>query len=190
MTAERHDDSDRQADFDSRFAEIVSQFGSEEDDRPGSGPGDPDEDTQDTEVTKSDRPPDVPGAHPGASTNPTTSWRKFENQYHDPKPQPPDPLAGLPSQWRVPDGDGLSYLDDEEDFVPPPPAPLPKDDLHFWAILATLIGGPMWVFYLAIFDRYARSLWWVLAVGTCVAGVVLLVLRQPKNHDDPDDDLL
>ena len=173
MSSEKYDDSKRQAEFDSRFAEIVAQLGDQLDDptRP-----DPDEPVDNTPASDG----------PDPATNPTTSWRW--SAADEPDEPAEDPLAELPSQWRMPGPDGASILDDEEeDFVPPPPAPLPKDDLQFWAIIATLIGGPLWVFYLAIFDRYAQSLWWMLAIATCVLGVVLLVLRQPKNHDDEDD---
>ena len=39
------------------------------------------------------------------------------------------------------------------------------------------------------FDRYAQSLWWVLACALFIAGVVQLIMRSPKNRDDdPDDD--
>lgn len=112
-------------------------------------------------------------AGPISPVNPSTSFRT-----------PPS----VPSQWRVPD-DGTSLLDDEPDFVPPPPDPLPRDDAQFWLILITLVGGPLWVLYLAFFDSWARPIWWVLALATCVAGVVLLVLRQPKNHDDDEPDV-
>lgn len=101
------------------------------------------------------------------------------------------PLAGLPTQWRMPPSGSASFLDDDADtFVPAPPRPLPSgdEDLGFWTMLGCLIGGPAWLLYLFFFDSYAQSLWWVLACAVFVAGVVQLVMRSPKSRDDDDDD--
>ncbi len=172
-------DGREQADFDNRFAQIIEGLEQELQGPDGDDDGD----------DEGRRPP--PGKPHGS--NPSTSWGADEARHddHDEAPstdEQADPLEQLPSSWRMPT-DGMSYLDDDEDdFVPPEPDPLPRDDLGFWAILTTLIGGPLWVLYLAIFAPYARTLWWVLAVCTCVAGVVLLVLRQPHSDDLEDDD--
>ncbi len=176
-----------QEEFDDRFAQIVKGLQDEV-----AGPDDTDEPDGDSRP-----PPSAPGISP--ASNPTTSWWSKpapDPDPHDtPAPDPhdqdgdADPLAELPSSWRVPTG-GYSVLPDEDDdeFVPPEPDPLPRDDVQFWAILVSLVGGPLWVLYLALFDPMARTLWWVLAVGTCVAGVVLLVLRQPHSDDLEDED--
>lgn len=171
-------DGREQADFDSRFAQIIEGLEQEL-----HGPED------DAGEDESRRPP---SGKPQGS-NPSTSWSADEAEHGDDESpssgEQTDPMAQLPSSWRMP-AEGMSYLDDDEDdFVPPEPDPLPRDDLGFWAILTTLIGGPLWVLYLAIFAPYARTLWWVLAVCTCVAGVVLLVLRQPHSQDLEDDDV-
>ncbi|RNI24413.1 hypothetical protein [Flexivirga caeni] len=123
--------------------------------------------------------PDAPDAEAGAPDEPGM-------------PEP-SPLAGLPTQWRMPPSGAPSFLEDFEDdtFVPAPPQPLPSsdEDLGFWTMLGCLIGGPLWLLYLLFFDRYAQSLWWVLACAVFVAGVVQLIMRSPKNRDDdPDDD--
>lgn len=102
-------------------------------------------------------------------------------------PPPADPVAGLPSQWRVPSGDSLSILDEKE-FVPEEPRPLPSGDLGFWGAIAGLGGGIVWLLYLFFFDRYARPLWWVLAVVVTLTGLVLVFLRQPHQRDDDWDD--
>ncbi|MBO1755333.1 hypothetical protein [Allobranchiibius sp. CTAmp26] len=107
-----------------------------------------------------------------------------------PEPEPPTPPA-LPVQWRVPDsGSASDILEDDGTYEPPPPAPLPRDDVQFWAIWATLVGGPLWLIYLFAFQRDCQPIWWVLACLVCILGVVLLVLRQPNSRDeqDPFDD--
>lgn len=101
---------------------------------------------------------------------------------------PPAQGLQIPAQWRTPTGP--SFLEDNEpDFVPPEPEPLPQDEM-FWVTLALLVVGPLWFLYLFFFDRYAATLWWVLALTMSFAGVAMLVLRQPRNreHEDPDDD--
>lgn len=60
--------------------------------------------------------------------------------------------------------------------------------MGFWTMAGCLIGGPAWLLYLFFFDRYAQSLWWVLACALFVAGVIQLFMRSPKNRDDLDDD--
>lgn len=169
-----------QADFDNRFAEIIEGFEQDASD------GAPDaSSTSDEPPNASGQPPNDDHRSSNHRSNPTTNWR---DQHPPEDPPAGGPLDDLPSSWRMPSG-GFSYLDDDdEEFVPPEPDPLPKDDLQFWTILITLFGGPLWVLYLAIFAPYARTLWWVLAIGTCVAGVVLLVLRQPHSSEFEDDD--
>ncbi|MEO8850189.1 MAG: hypothetical protein ABI360_00520 [Allobranchiibius sp.] len=106
------------------------------------------------------------------------------------EPEEPD-TPELPSQWRVPEnGSTTQFLDDAGSYEPPPPAPLPRDDVQFYAIWASLIGGPLWLIYLFAFDRESRPLWWILACLVCLMGMSLLVLRQPVSRDeqDPFDD--
>ncbi|MBO1766875.1 MULTISPECIES: hypothetical protein [Allobranchiibius] len=109
-----------------------------------------------------------------------------EPEVEEPEPQPPAPPA-LPVQWRVPDsGAANDILEDDGTYEPPPPAPLPRDDVQFWAIWASLVGGPLWLIYLFAFERDCQPIWWVLACLVCILGVVLLVLRQPNSRDDQD----
>lgn len=110
----------------------------------------------------------------------------------EPAPSPPheapDPIASLPSQWRTPPTDSASVLDEVDEFVPEEPAPLPSGDLGFWGALAGLAGGILWLLYLFFFDREARTIWWVLAILTTLAGLVMVFLRQPERRDDGWDD--
>jgi hypothetical protein len=78
----------------------------------------------------------------------------------------------------------------EEHFVPGPTAPLPpQEDLHFWAIVLGMVGGPLLLLWLVLFRPGVSGWWTLLAVGLSVGGFVLLVLRQPhsRSPDDPDD---
>lgn len=123
-------------------------------------------------------PDETDGAGPGQPTEPGPD--------RAPEPTATDPLAGLPSQWRMPTGE--SILDEEDGFVPPPPRPLPAGDLNFYGAIGGLVGGPLWLLYLFFFDRYARPVWWLLACAVFVGGLVLLILRQPEKRDDDWDD--
>ncbi|MDE9366763.1 hypothetical protein PZ938_14205 [Luteipulveratus sp. YIM 133132] len=151
-------------DFDARFAEIIAQF---------------DDDPLDSSALD-ERPED---------TAPEPKPRDAEGEPAPALDPPSDPLHSLPTQWRMPSTDEPpALMEDDGTYEPPPPAPLPAGDLHFWAILTAMVGGPLWLLYLFLFDRYARPLWWVLACATSAAGVVLLILRQPANRDEQDED--
>lgn len=102
-----------------------------------------------------------------------------------------DPVAALPSQWRVSGQDAADLLPPEShEYQPPEPEPLPAGDLGFWGALLGTIGGPLFLLYLVFFDRDARPLTWFLGGAVTVAGLVLIVLRQPERRsDDWDDDV-
>lgn len=162
-SAEHSSPGDEQDQFD----EIVARLREE-----GWPDLDADDDAQDPTA---ERPRDEPDAGADSASQ------------EEATPPPADPVAGLPSQWRVPSGDSLSILDEKE-FVPEEPRPLPSGDLGFWGAIAGLGGGIVWLLYLFFFDRYARPLWWVLAVVVTLTGLVLVFLRQPHQRDDDWDD--
>ncbi len=115
---------------------------------------------------------------------------KGSETYASTEPEDAEPPE-LPSQWRVPEtGSTTQFLDDAGSYEPPPPAPLPRDDVQFYAIWASLVGGPLWLIYLFAFNRDGRPLWWILACLVCLVGMGLLVLRQPVSRDqqNPFDD--
>ena len=90
----------------------------------------------------------------------------------------------------TPDGmatDFRSYEPPEEDdhFVPPTPPPLPAGDLHFWAIVVGLVGGPLLVFLSAVVPVFSEGWIGVGAILTLV-GFGLLILRQPRDRRDDD----
>ncbi|BDZ57764.1 hypothetical protein [Barrientosiimonas endolithica] len=144
----------------------------------GRGSGEGEGSGDDGRTAGAGAPDETDGAGPGQPTEPGPD-RATE-------PTATDPLAGLPSQWRMPTGE--SILDEEDGFVPPPPRPLPAGDLNFYGAIGGLVGGPLWLLYLFFFDRYARPVWWLLACAVFVGGLVLLILRQPEKRDDDWDD--
>lgn len=169
MSLEGREEPDEQTDIDRRFAEIIEHL--------------------DPSFTVADTP--APLERPRAAGKSAADEQPEPEQPPTAPAPPPSPLAGMPAQWRMPPSGAESFLDDDEadTFVPAPPQPLPSgDDLGFWAMAGCLVGGPVWLLYLFFFDRYAQSLWWVLACAVFVAGVVQLIMRSPKNRDDLDDD--
>lgn len=97
-------------------------------------------------------------------------------------PPPDDDLESAPPQdaWR-----GWDESDEEEHFIPPTPS-LPAGDIHLWSIVAGLLGGPLILILSEVF-RVLRADWWTpVGLVVSVVGVVLLVLRLPKNRDYTD----
>lgn len=76
-------------------------------------------------------------------------------------------------------------FEDDDHFVPPPTPPLPIGDLHFWAIVGALVGGPGLLFFSAVIPVLERA-WSAVGLMLTVVGFVLLVLRLPKNRRDDD----
>ena len=132
-------------------------------------------------------PPDpspAPTSPPSAPTSPPPAPRprpqhfRFEGGTNAPG-EPVEP----PPSWRSPE----PVDEPEEHFQPGPTAPLPAGDLQFWGILAGLVGGPLMLVYLVLFNREGNPLWMLAAVGVTVAGFGLLVQRLPRHRDDDDD---
>lgn len=149
---------DRPDDVDRRFREIVAGLGT---DLP-EGPGIP-------ERPGADRvnPPPSGVPHTGGPRAGVT-------------PEDPGPPEGMATDFR-------SYSPPEEDdhFVPPPTPPLPAGDLHFWAILTGLVGGPLLVVLSAVLPVLDPG-WAALGAALTIAGFVLLVLRQPRRRSHGD----
>lgn len=143
----------------------------------------------------------APGAehHPDPSSPQGRAAPRADRYPHPSSPQePPAPRAEHylnppPSSHLgpgTPEGmatDHRSYEPPEEEdhFVPPDPPPLPAGDLHFWAIVVGLIGGPLLVVLSAVVPVLDRS-WAIGGLLLSIAGFVLLVLRQPR-YRGPDD---
>lgn len=124
-------------------------------------------------------PPSLPDPSPAPpSPRPRPQHFRFEGGTNAPG-EPVEP----PPSWRSPE----PVDEPEEHFQPGPTAPLPAGDLQFWGILAGLVGGPLMLVYLVLFNREGNPLWMLAAVGVTVAGFGLLVQRLPRHRDDDDD---
>ncbi|HET8594958.1 MAG TPA: hypothetical protein VFM07_06900 [Intrasporangium sp.] len=103
------------------------------------------------------------------------------------------PIAPVtPHVWRggsVPDEDATQPEDDEDEHFVPPAVHLPsaEDDPMYWATVGCLVGGPLLLLYLLIFDRGGSAWWVVTAVAVTVIGFVMLVLRGGTDRDPFDD---
>lgn len=92
-------------------------------------------------------------------------------------------FPGGPVPWRV-------HLAPEEEphFEPPTQIRLTQDPVY-WAMVASLVGGPLWFLYLVVTHPSTSTLQlWAAALIT-VSGLGLLVRRLPRRGEqDPDDD--
>lgn len=160
---DRHDPED----IDRRFREIVQGLRGPERPVPGEGGGvaDPGE-----------AAPAEPG--PSAPAEPTSA-------------APVRPVARAEG-LRTPEGmatDHRSYSppesEDDDHFVPPPPPPLPAGDLHFWAIVAGLVLGPLLVVLSAVLPVLDDG-WTTVGAVLTLVGFLLLVLRLPRHRGEGD----
>lgn len=156
-----HDD-----DFDQRFAEIVAAW---------------ERDVRDLDAPAATPPGEARGedgrheSDPGAATE-------------HPRPEAGSGrlLGETIPVWRGAGGPSIDEIlddDDEEHFIPAPPAPLPtQDDVHFWSMMLCLVGGPLLLLWLVLFSPDVGRWWTWLALSMCVGGFVLLVLRGPRER--------
>lgn len=147
------------------------------------------------ESPTADGPPGQSDASPTTGEPPS---RPAEPDRADPAPRTPQPERGraeppatrsdsgpdagprAPEAWR-----SWEEPDEEEHFIQPNP-PLPAGDLHLWAIVAGLLGGPVLLILSEVFNVLRGDWWTPLAILLSVAGVVLLFLRLPKHRDYTD----
>ncbi len=139
--------------------------------------------------------------------------KEFEDlvaQWDSPGPaaapaEPPSPRPGVniwrgPTTWRPPEDSFSGPADaptasntadeedeEEDDFEPEPVILPPQEDLHFWGIVAGLVGGGLLLLYVALTGASTSSWWFLSAVALFVGGFALLILRQPKERDTTDD---
>ncbi|WP_097186476.1 hypothetical protein [Ornithinimicrobium cerasi] len=162
---DRHDPED----IDRRFREIVEGLRGPERPVPGEGEGG-------GRAGPGGAAPAEPG--PSAPAEPTSA-------------APVRPVARAEGP-RTPEGmatDHRSYSppesEDDDHFVPPPPPPLPAGDLHFWAIVAGLVLGPLLVVLSAVLPVLDDG-WTTVGAVLTLVGFLLLVLRLPRHRGEGD----
>ena len=128
-------------------------------------------------------PPTPPAPSPAPTSPPPVPRPRPQHFRFEGGTNPPGEPVDPPPSWRSPE----PVDEPEEHFQPGPTAPLPAGDLQFWGILAGLVGGPLMLVYLVLFNREGNPLWMLAAVGITVAGFGLLVQRLPRHRDDDDD---
>lgn len=77
---------------------------------------------------------------------------------------------------------------DEGHFVPPEPPPLPESDTTSRFAWLGVLGGPLLLLGVVLFQ--VEMVWWIatLGVGGFLGGFVTLVLRMRDDDEDEDDD--
>ncbi|MCK0111681.1 hypothetical protein MWU75_05970 [Ornithinimicrobium sp. F0845] len=150
-------------------------------------PGPPSSATPDRSAQPPSAAPHPPGQSPSATPSHRASGsggrhrQQFGSAQDSDYPDAPGNYPETPSDaWR-----GWAGPDEEEHFIPPTPS-LPAGDLHLWAIVAGLLGGPLILILSNVFTLLRAPWWTPVGILVSVAGVVLLVLRLPKNRDDTD----
>lgn len=128
---------------------------------------------------------DAPGPPPSSSSD-------------EPAAASPKAVNPTPVPWRVdPTGsvekallseDAELFGGDDERFVPAPTQALPPaTDKTFWVALVGLALGPV-LLLVALLGRDSLSSWWAWAgLVLLVAGFGALVMRLPREREDPGD---
>ncbi|MCD9594227.1 hypothetical protein, partial [Streptomyces sp. 8ZJF_21] len=77
---------------------------------------------------------------------------------------------------------------DEGHFVPPEPPPLPESDTTSRFAWLGVLGGPLLLLGVVLFQ--VEMVWWIatLGVGGFLGGFVTLVLRMKDEDEDEDED--
>ncbi|QLH21234.1 hypothetical protein [Streptomyces sp. Rer75] len=77
---------------------------------------------------------------------------------------------------------------DEGHFVPPEPPPLPESDTTSRFAWLGVLGGPLLLLGVVLFQ--VELTWWIttLGVGGFLGGFVTLVMRMQDSDDEEDDD--
>ncbi|MFF4477814.1 hypothetical protein ACFY1A_12500 [Streptomyces sp. NPDC001520] len=200
-------EADARRDDDAAFAAIVAAYGEEPQDPPGaerwpaaenldeererdqdrSSAADDDTGSDTDTVTDTDR--DGPGdgeAVGGAATGGLTKTDKTGK-----------PVGGFivyapgvgPRDWEPeePSEDDFDETD-EGHFVPPEPPPLPESDTTSRFAWLGVLGGPLLLLGVVLFQ--VEMVWWIatLGVGGFLGGFVTLVMRMKDDDEEEDED--
>ncbi len=151
-------------DVDAAFAAIVAQLSA------GGPPVGPWPAAEDLDDSGTDAGTDLPAAPEGA----------HRDRSADPVPR----LGALDAGA----GPGEPADEDDEGYIPPEPAPLPRGDAVSRLAWAAVIGGPLFLLIAALAWRDLPSWLLLAALGAFVGGFVTLVARMPDERPDDRDD--
>lgn len=210
------DGRDDAADIDRAFADIMSRWdqtahrdeprsrateapaGSDSEtrtDAPADAPPDPrtDAPTDAAADTVGDTPEDTPADTPDSGKAPGEPTRAADELRDEPAPATKEPNrprtveevfgSARDTGWRV-----HTPPEENDEFVPPRPAPPSGQDVTFWLALIGIVGGPLWIIYLALATPHTSRLWFVLAIAATLGGFGLMVMRLPARREPEDDD--
>ncbi|MBI0294293.1 hypothetical protein JBE04_07320 [Streptomyces sp. PRKS01-29] len=207
-------EADARRDDDAAFAAIVAAYGEEPQDPPGAerwpaaenldeerdrdrrsvadgdtdaeGSGDGDTDAEgsgdgDTDAEGSGDGDAVGEAATGGLTKPDKTEKPGGFIVYAPGVGPRDWEPDEPSE------DDFDETD-EGHFVPPEPPPLPESDTTSRFAWLGVLGGPLLLLGVVLFQ--VEMVWWIatLGVGGFLGGFVTLVLRMKDDDEEEDDD--
>ncbi|WP_458085646.1 hypothetical protein [Streptomyces malaysiensis] len=183
-------EADARRDDDAAFAAIVAAYGEEPQDPPGAERWPAVENLDEERDRRSAADDDTTDAERSgdgdAATGGLTKTDKTDK-----------PVGGFivyapgvgPRDWE-PDEPSEDDFDetDEGHFVPPEPPPLPESDTTSRFAWLGVLGGPLLLLGVVLFQ--VEMVWWIatLGVGGFLGGFVTLVLRMKDDDEDEDDD--
>ncbi|MBP8537710.1 hypothetical protein [Streptomyces sp. MK37H] len=183
-------EADARRDDDAAFAAIVAAYGEEPEDPPGAerwpAAENLDEERDRDRRSAADGDADADGSGDGeAATGGLTKPDKTEKPggfiVYAPGVGPRDWEPDEPSE------DDFDETD-EGHFVPPEPPPLPESDTTSRFAWLGVLGGPLLLLGVVLFQ--VEMVWWIatLGVGGFLGGFVTLVLRMKDDDEEEDDD--
>ncbi|MFD8285546.1 hypothetical protein ACFV47_41205 [Streptomyces solisilvae] len=183
-------EADARRDDDAAFAAIVAAYGEEPQDPPGAERWPAVENLDEERDRRSAADDDTTDAERSgdgdAATGGLTKTDKTDK-----------PVGGFivyapgvgPRDWE-PDEPSEDDFDetDEGHFVPPEPPPLPESDTTSRFAWLGVLGGPLLLLGVVLFQ--VEMVWWIatLGVGGFLGGFVTLVLRMKDDDEDEDED--
>ncbi|WP_376772518.1 hypothetical protein [Streptomyces zagrosensis] len=198
--------SERSADDDA-WAEIVAAYGEEPPDPPGVAPWSAADGRAESMMDGSGREiaPGKPDKTLGTADDATPTRRAGadgsegrgpDTDPDDSQARPAVPVGSSvvfapgvgPRDWRPAEpSDNDLDATDEGHFVPPEPPPLPRADTTARFAWLAVLGGPLLLLLMVVFQQ--EITWWIatLGVGGFLGGFATLVMRM-RSDDEEDED--
>lgn len=182
------DGRDDAADIDRAFADIMSRWDqtAHRDERPEEAPEESPAAAAVAEPSGDAAP--TPEPPPQTTQPPGDEEPRDEQAPEGPESRRPRTVeevfgSARDTGWRV-----HTPPEEDDEFVAPRPAPPSGNDVTFWLALIGIVGGPLWLIYLALAAPYSSRLWFVLAIAATLGGFGLMVMRLPARRDPEDDE--